>query len=203
VTTVSVIIVSFNTRQMTLDCLRALDDALAADGLASAAEVLVVDNGSTDGSAAAVREAFPDVVLIENQTNRGFSAANNQAIRVAKGERVLLLNSDAFPRAGAIAALMRYLDEHPRVAAVGPRLLNADGSLQPSCFRFAGPWRSVCENLLLSAAFPNSRLVGDFRAWPHDAERDDVDFVIGACMLVRRAAIEQVGVFDEAFFLYF
>jgi GT2 family glycosyltransferase len=196
-TTITVIIVSYNTRQMTLECLR----TLYANVGAATAEVFVVDNASTDGSADAIRDAFPQVRLIRNQKNQGFGPANNQAIRLASGTYICLLNSDAFPLPHAIERLIAYMDAHPKAAIVGPRLLNGDGSLQRSCHRFPSPWRATCEYLLLTAAFPRSGLVGDYRTWSHDSERE-VDFVIGACMLVRRAAIEVVGLFDEDFFFY-
>ncbi len=135
---VSVIIVSYNTRAMTLDCLRALKAGLG--GLS--AEILLVDNASKDGSAAAVRENFPDVRVIDNDRNAGFGAANNIAMAQAKGEFLLLLNSDAFPEPDAIPALLAALRENPRAAVAGPRLSNADGSLQISCFRFPSPARA-------------------------------------------------------------
>lgn len=195
---VSAIIVSCNTRAMTLDCLRDLFADL--EGIPS--EVIVVDNASTDGSADAIAGRFgPRVRLIRNGRNAGFAAASNIAMRAARGKYFLLLNSDAFVKAGAVKALAGYLDRHAGVAAVGPRLLNADGTLQRSCYRFPSPWRAVCENLLLSAAFPNSRWLGDYRAWSHDQERD-VEMVIGACMLIRASVFEEVGPFDESFFLY-
>ena len=193
----SAIIVSYNTRQTTLDCLR----ALMADIRELPAEVFVVDNASRDGSAAAIRSEFPSVLMIENQRNAGFGAANNMALRMARGNHILLLNSDAFVKPGAISALLQLISRRPEVAVVGPRLTNADGSLQRSCYRFPSPLRAVYENLLLTAAFPNHSLVGDYRRWEHDFERD-VDFVIGACMLVRREAFDGVGGFDEQFFLY-
>ena len=194
---VSAVIVSFNTRALTLRCL----GDLYADLGDATAEVFVVDNGSADDSVAAVRAGFPGVVVIEVGHNAGFGAANNLAMARATGECVLLLNTDAFVRPGTVAALVGYLRGHSRTAVVGPRLVNADGSLQRSCYKFPGPGRAFCEHTLLTAAFPNHRLVGDHRAWPHDVERE-VDFVIGACMLVRRSAIEQVGGFDEQFFMY-
>ena len=193
----SVVIVSYNTREMTLRCLRSLDDAL--QGLE--AGIFVVDNGSSDGSAEAIEHEFPAVNLIQNERNRGFGAANNQALRLARGEFVLLLNSDSFPEKTAISHLIECARSYPRGAIFGPRLLNEDGSLQPSCYRFPSPSRSIWENTLLSAAFPNHPIFGDYRAWPHDEKRE-VDFVIGACWLVRCAAIEEVGLFDEEFFLY-
>lgn len=194
----SAIVVNYNTRQMTLDCLRTLTERLT--GL-ERAEIFVVDNGSTDGSVETIRLAFPDVKLIENPRNLGFGAANNQAMWQASGEWILLLNSDAFPKSGAVEAMLEVLRRRPQVAVVGPRLLNTDGSLQLSCYRFPSPMRSIYENLLLTAMLPNHPIVGDYRAWRADAERD-VDFVIGACMMVRKSAIDQVGLFDESFFLY-
>jgi GT2 family glycosyltransferase len=162
-------------------------------------EVYVVDNASSDGSADAICDAFPQVHLIRNEENRGFGPANNQAILLATGKYVLLLNSDAFPRPHAIDRLVAYLDARPDTAVVGPKLLNKDESRQLSCYRFPSPWRAACEYLGLTAAFPNSRLFGDFRNCLHERE---VDFVIGACMLIRRAAIAEVGLFDEDFFFY-
>jgi len=194
---ISAIIVSYNTRDMTLDCLRTLEVGLA--GIPS--EILVVDNCSIDGSAEAIRAQFPRVRLFESAMNAGFGAANNIAMRQARGEYLLLLNSDAFPQPGAIPALVKYLRTHPRVAIAGPRLLNADGSLQVSCFKFPSPLRAWLENLWISAAFSRHPFIGDYRFWAHDSERN-VDFLIGACMLVRREVFERTGGFDERFFLY-
>jgi GT2 family glycosyltransferase len=193
----SVVIVSYNTREMTLRCLRELTDGLGG----VSAEVFLVDNASTDGSVEAIRRDFPDVRIIANAANAGFGAANNQAMARAAGEFVLLLNSDAFPRPGAIQALVRYLKSHADVGVVGPRLLNADGSLQRSCYRFPSPLRAWAENLWLSAALPNHRVFGDYSRWPHDRERQ-VEWVVGACMLVRREVVAQTGGFDERFFMY-
>ena len=136
-----------------LEGLRALSDAL--DDIP--AEIWVVDNASTDGSAAAIRAQFPAVRLIENARNLGFGAANNQALCQAQGEFFLLLNSDAFLKPGALAGLVAYLRRHPRVAAVGPRLVGADGALQVSCYRFPSPSRAWYENLWISAALPSRR----------------------------------------------
>jgi GT2 family glycosyltransferase len=194
---VSVIIVSYNTRAMTLDCLRVLHEKL--DGVK--ADVWLVDNASTDGSVEAVRDAFSDVHVVANKENRGFGAANNQAMKQARGDFFLLLNSDAFPLDGAIQTLLEYSKGHPDVAVVGPRLLNGDGSLQPSCWKFPSPMRAVVENIGLASLLPHHPRFGDYSRWAHDEERA-VDFVIGACMLVRREVHEQIGGFDEDFFLY-
>lgn len=199
--TVTVIIVSYNTRPLTLECLRHLHADLASARDAVDAEVWVVDNGSADGSATAVAAEFPGVRVVTGARNLGFAAANNLAIGRTSGEFVLLLNSDAFVRPGAVGALVRHMRARPDVALLGPRLLNQDGSLQRSCYRLPGPWRAFCEHTLLAAAFPNSRIVGDYRAWDHGSDRD-VEVVIGACCLVCRSAVERVGGLDEAFFFY-
>lgn len=194
---ISVIIISYNTRQMTLDCLRALE----ADLKDAPAEIWVVDNASRDGSAEAIRAAFPQVRLIENPRNAGFGAANNLALRQAEGEFLLLLNSDAFVHPGAVAALAQYLRAHPRVGLVGPRLLNRDGSVQQSCYRYPSPLRAWMENLGIASLLSRHPVFGDYRRWAHETERS-VEWVIGACLLVRREAYEQAGGFDEDFFMY-
>jgi GT2 family glycosyltransferase len=194
---ISIVLVSYNTRKMTLESLAA---AYAELGNITA-EVFVVDNASTDGSVAAIRDRFPLVKIIENSTNLGFGAANNLAMQSAAGKYILLLNTDAFLKPGALRALIDYLDASPQVAVVGPRLLNADGTLQVSCYPFPTPFRAWTENLWISKLAASGSALGDYRKWAHDQERQ-VDWVVGACMLVRREAYEQVGGFDERFFMY-
>jgi hypothetical protein len=184
----SAIVVSYNTRDMTLDCLRSLCASL--QGIES--EIIVVDNASSDGSVDAIRAAHPHVRLVARDTNNGFGAANNEAMRLARGRFFLLLNSDAFPEPSAIGALLAFIQGHPRAGVVGPRLLNADGSLQVSCFPFPSPLSAWLENLWLNRGY---------RGWPHDSVRS-VDFLVGACLLVRREVYGQVGGFDERFFMY-
>ncbi len=193
----SVIVISYNTREMTLNCLRALYAGLGN----LKAEVFVIDNASTDGSAEAVRAAFPAAQVIENSGNTGFGAANNQAMQMASGEYFLLLNSDAFVEPEAVPALVDYARSHPEIGAAGPRLLNGDGTLQLSCFRYPSPLGVWLEQLWVSALLPNHPVLGYYRRWGHDRERL-VDFVIGACLLVRREAYVQVGGFDDSFFMY-
>ena len=195
--TLSVIIVSYNTRSMTLECVRTLYERL--EGIS--AEVFVVDNASRDGSAQAVAEAFPKVWLIANAANIGFGAANNLALRMAVGRYLLLLNTDAFPHIGCLRALVRYLDDHPRAGVAGPRLVNMDGSLQRSCWRFPTPIRTWLEGLLISDLMARHPAFDDYKHWRHDIERE-VDFIAGACLLVRRDTYVQVGGFDERFFMY-
>jgi GT2 family glycosyltransferase len=194
---ISIIIVSYNTREMTLDCLR----SLYANMGALSCEVFLVDNASADGSVDAIRSAFPTVNIIANARNVGFGAANNQAMATAKGRYFLLLNSDAFLKPVALPQLYHNLESNPATGVVGPRLLNADGSLQISCFRYPSPTRAWLENLGISSLFRSHPKIGDYRRWPHDTERA-VDWVIGACLLVRRKVYEKVGGFDERFFMY-
>ncbi len=194
---VSVVVVSYNTRAMTLDCLDALYCSLGD----MPAEVWVVDNASRDGSVEAVRDAFPQTHVLANTDNKGFGAANNQALRQACGEFLMLLNTDAFVQPDTVERLVAYLRQHPRAALVGPRLLNGDGSVQQSCYRYPSPPRAWLENLGASALLARHPRWGDYKRWPHDTAQN-VDWVIGACLLLRRAAYDEVGGFDEAFFMY-
>ncbi len=194
---VSIIIISFNTRETTLKSLRSVFANL--DGVA--VEVIVVDNASADGSADAIAIEFSQVVLIRNPDNAGFGAANNLAMKQAKGENFLLLNSDAFLTPGALPAMLAALYEKPNIGLVGPKLLNADGSLQRSCYRFPSPGVAWLEALWISAVAPATSVLGDYRRWPHDVPYHP-DWVIGACMLVRREAYAAVGGFDSGFFMY-
>ena len=195
---ITAVIVSYNTRDMTLECLHTLAAAVRPLPL----EIWVVDNASTDGSVEAIRQAdVPGVRLIANPENRGFGAANNQAMRQARGEFILLLNTDAFPDADAVAVMREYLDTHPGVGVVGPRLRYADGTPQVSCYRFPTPLRAWIENLGLARVFKGHPGLEDLAKWDHRTTRE-VDFVIGACLLVRRRVVEEAGGFDEAFFLY-
>lgn len=197
--TVSVIIISYNTRDMTLRCLREVTQQLKSEAIAG--EIWVIDNASRDGSAEAIAREFPDVNLIASEKNLGFGAANNLAFARARGEFLLLLNSDAFVKPGALAHLIDLLRHRAGAGVVGPQLLNGDGTLQVSCWKFPSPARVWLEALGLARVFASHPKLGDYYRWAHDEERS-VDFAIGACLLVRREIYEQVGGFDESFFLY-
>lgn len=197
--TVSVVIVSYNTRELTLQCLREVIGDLERDAISS--EIWVVDNASRDESAAAIAREFPGVHLIASTKNEGFGAANNRAFEKSRGEFLLLLNSDALVHRGAVAHLVDFLRNHSTAGAVGPRLLNADGTLQTSCWKFPSPARIWLEAFGIARLFTAHPLLGDYYRWAHDETRK-VDFVIGACLLVRREVYERVGGFDESFFLY-
>jgi teichuronic acid biosynthesis glycosyltransferase TuaH len=192
---VSVVIVSFNTRDMLRRCLR---DVFAQD---VPVQVLVVDNASTDGSQNAVREEFPDVELVELPENVGFAGANNAAFDLCRGRYVLLLNSDAFLAPGSLLELVAAAERHPEAGAVGPRLLNVDGSLQRSAWPFPSARRLLLEAFAVHRILRRTRLLEDLGTWEHDEERP-VDFLIGACLLLRREALGAMGGFDETFWLY-
>lgn len=196
-----VIIVSYNTRDLTRRCLQTLLKESARDHVPI--QVWVVDNASRDGSAQMVRDEFPDVHLIASDENLGFGRANNLAMERAPQDSgdFLLLNSDAFVREGALSELLNAAKRHLSAGAIGPRLLNRDESLQPSCWKFPSPARVWIENLGLAALLPSHPILGDYQRWPHDEERE-VEFLSGACLLVRRACYQEVGGFDASFFLY-
>jgi len=181
----SVIIVNWNTRELLAQCLESLYQTIHVP-----CEVIVVDNASEDGSAEMVRSVFPQVRLIENTENVGFARANNQAIRAGRGKYVLLLNSDTIVQPGALDSIVRFADQHPEAGIVGGRLLNADGSLQPSWNEFP-----TLLSELMGRNFRRRRpLVGE--------SAYEVDWVGGACLLAQREAIEAVGLLDENFFMY-
>jgi N-acetylglucosaminyl-diphospho-decaprenol L-rhamnosyltransferase len=165
-------------------------------------ETIVVDHGSTDGTLAVVRERFPAARVIE-QENRGYGAGLNAGLRVASGRYVLIVNSDAWAVGDAVERLVRFADEHPDAAVVGPRLSNPDGSLQRSVRGFPTLWRLATEYFFLRKLAPRSRLLNAFYAggFDHDEPRE-VEWLMGACFLVRREATGEVGLFDEEFFMF-
>ena len=165
-------------------------------------ETVLVDNDSSDGTVALVRERFPAVEIVE-QANRGLAAGWNTGVARTRGRYVLLLNSDAWLDEGALAALVAFADAHPEAAVVGPRLRNPDGSLQRSVRGFPTLWRLATEYLYLRKLAPRSRALNAFYAGgcAHDSVTE-ADFLMGAVWLVRRAAIDEVGPADESFFLF-
>lgn len=192
----SAVIVSYNTRELLERCLLCLRAQAGVD-----VHAIVVDNASTDGSVELVRERFPDVELIALEENHGFARANNVAFERCRGDDVLLLNSDAFLAPGALAALVETARRHPRAGAVGPRLHNPDGTLQRSAWPFPRAGRLLLEAFMLHRPLRRLGLLEDLGTWAHDEERA-VDFLIGACLLLRAEALAEVGGFDERFWLY-
>ena len=189
---VSVVVVTYNG-------LPWVEQALAS---VQGVETVLVDNGSSDGTVDVVRARFPEVVVVE-QENRGLAAGWNAGVAQTSGRYVLLLNSDAWLDAGALDALVAFADAHPRAAVVGPRLRNPDGSLQRSVRGFPTLWRLATEYLFLRKLAPRSRALNAFYAggFAHDETRE-VEVLMGAVWLVRRAAIDEVGPADERFFLF-
>ena len=171
--------------------------------LLRAPQVIVVDNASSDGSAGMVGSEFPQVSLIANAANRGFAAANNQGLRCAKGRYLLLLNPDTLILDRAIDKAVAFLDQELDIGVMGCQVLETPQRIQRTCFAFPSPVNILLEQTALSSAFPHSRIFG--RAWMGWWDRTslrDVDVVSGMFMLVRRTAMEHVGLMDEAYFVY-
>jgi GT2 family glycosyltransferase len=190
----SIIIVNWNTRGLLADCL----EAVFADPESCDWELLVVDNASMDGSAEMLRSRFPQVKLIANSTNQGYVGGNNLALQAATGQQLLLLNSDTIVEAGALTRLTRFLAGEPKAGAVGPKLLNRDGTLQLSCGIPPSFWSECVSKLLLHKLLPFFKL----GRWKHDEIRE-VGWVTGACLLVRREVLNRVGTFDENLFMFY
>ncbi len=189
---VSAVVVSYNALPWLERCLESVRGV----------ETIVVDNGSTDGTVAFVRERLAEVELVE-QGNRGLAAGWNAGLARASGDYVLILNADAWLTEGSLERLLAFAERQPRAAVVGPRLLNPDGTLQRSVRGFPTLWRLATEYLFLRKLAPGSQMLNGFYAggFAHDEVRE-ADFVMGACMLVRREAVDEVGPLDESFFLF-
>ena len=194
----SIIIVNWNVRDLLRRCLLSLQTGSSSLRV----EVIVVDNGSTDGSVEMVRAEFPQVHLIANPDNRGFPAANNQGIKIAQGRYVLLLNPDTEVLGDALATMVGFADDHPDVGVVGPQLVNPDGSVQSSRRRFPTLATAFFESTWLQPYAPRRLLERYYVLDRPDDEVQDVDWVTGAALMARREAIEQVGPMDEGFFMY-
>ncbi|MBV8396313.1 MAG: glycosyltransferase family 2 protein [Actinobacteria bacterium] len=189
---VSVVVVTYNARPWLERCLESVRGH----------ETIVVDHGSTDGTLELVRERFPDARVLE-QENVGMGAGNNAGMRVAGGRYFFLLNPDAWVTDGSLERLVAFADARPSAAVVAPRLRNTDGSLQRSVRGFPTVWRLATEYLFLRKLAPRTRLLNPLYAghFRHDHARE-VDWVSGAALLVRREAADEVGLFDESYFMF-
>lgn len=198
---VSIIVVSYNTREMTLACLRSVFDQTRETSF----ELIVVDNSSTDGSADAIDSEFTGRIrFVRSRENMGFARANNEAARLASSEFLLLLNPDTVVLRGAIDRLIEFAHRRPAAGIWGGRTLFADGSLNPtSCWARQTLWSVLCRATGLSGVFKNSSLFNPeaLGGWLRDSERE-VDIVTGCFFLVRRDLWERLGGFDPAFFMY-
>ena len=195
----SVIIVNWNTRDDLARCLASLRPA--ATHLAM--EIVVVDNGSTDGSQALVRRRFPEVQLLALGRNVGFAAGNNRGLPLTSGRYRLLLNPDCIVHDEALEQMVAYADDHPEVGLLGPRLLNGDGSLQPSCRSFPTIGALLFRNTILDRWWPDNPFARGYlmEDWRHDTPRP-VDWLSGACLMARSEVVRQVGGLDERYYMY-
>ena len=196
--TLSIVIVSWNTCQLLQRCLRSIEDEIAGWPQWHV-ETFVVDNASTDDTVQMVREEFPWVKLLVNEANAGFAAANNQAIHLCNGRFILLLNSDTEIHPGALEILLAFMEAHPKAGAAGARLLNGDGSLQPSCQPMLTPEREFWRLSFLDELWP--RATYRMERWDRWAPRR-VEVIKGACLLLRRQALDEIGLLDDRYFMY-
>jgi len=196
---VSIIIVAWNVRQLLYDCLKSVYDQTKGIDF----EVIYVDNASEDGSVEMVEKEFGEVRIIKNSRNEGFIRANNQAIEVAKGRYVLLLNSDTVVLGNAIAKTVKFADAHPEAAVVGCKVLSPDKTLQRNCFMYPSILNMFLSATYLYKIFPKSRFFGrEQMTWWDFKEVREVETVCGCFSLVRKEAIKQVGLMDESYFVY-
>jgi len=193
---ISIIIVNWNTRELLRNCLASVYDTLR-NGITF--ETFVVDNGSTDGSQGVVKKEFPQVKLIENETNHGFAAANNQALAVMSSRYALLLNSDAVLTENAVPELFQFMETCPEAGMACGQLLNADGSKQNSIAPFPTLLTLTVNLCLLEYLFPKRYPSNRYQ---HD-KPIEIESGVGACLILRRKALDQVGLFDERFFFFF
>lgn len=197
---ISIIIVSHNSAKYMQNCI----DSIFKYSAPLEKEIIVVDNASVDGSADIVRDSFPGVRLIKNSRNNGFSAANNQGTRIAQGKYILFMNPDTEVQKDSLTKMMSFMDKSADAGAIGPKLLYPDGLLQLSCRRFYTLRYIILRRTFLGKIFQGSKvLVSHLMAdWDHKDIRE-VDWVLAACLMVRREFLEKIGYLDEGYKLYF
>ncbi|KAF0237820.1 MAG: hypothetical protein FD181_1583 [Prolixibacteraceae bacterium] len=196
----SVIIVNYNVKHFLEQCLHSV--YRAAEGIET--EIFVVDNNSVDGSAQLIREKFPGLHFIENKENIGFSRANNQAVRKAKGEYILLLNPDTVVEENTFAKVTVFMDQHPEAGGLGVKMIDGKGNFLPESKRgLPTPWVAFYKMFGLAKLFPKSRKFGKYHlSYLNPNEIHEIEILAGAFMLLRKKALDKVGLLDEAFFMY-
>lgn len=196
----SIIIVNYNTRELTLQCISSIYES----NIDNSFEVFVVDNNSSDNSVEAIRQQFPNVILIENTRNVGFSKANNQAIKQATGAFVLLLNSDTIVKENTLSIMLQYMKENEDVGAAGCEVLLPDGTLDKACHRgFPTPSASFYYMTGLAKKYSNNPRFNLYhKSYLNMDEIHEIDCLVGAFMIVRAKTIQEVGMLDETFFMY-
>jgi len=196
----SIVIVSFNTREILRECL----ESVVRESAGLRVEILVVDNASSDGSPEMVEQEFPQARILRSEVNLGFGAANNVALREARGRYFVLLNSDAFFQPQSLERAIRHMDTTPGCGLAGGRLIGRDGSWQPSSRSFHSILNDFIVLTGLAYRFPKSRLFGRFdRTWADQDKAAPVDWVPGAFSIIRPSALARTGLFDPDFFLYY
>ncbi len=197
---ISICIVSYQTRDLLRDCLLSIYGTVVSLSF----EVIVVDNHSSDGTLEMIENEFPDVKLLVNNHNTGYTRPNNQAMRESRGRYIVLLNPDTLIKKNAMAELSGFLEKHPEVGIVGPKVLNRDGTLQKQCRRSeARPWDTFCYFSGLSRLFPqDKRYAGYLMTYLNEDITHEVEAVSGSCMMIRRKVVEKIGYQDEIFFAY-
>lgn len=196
----SILIVSWNTKPFLKGCLQSLREGIRD----ICHEVFVVENASQDGSAEMIRDEFPEVSLLVNAENRGFAAANNQAVKLAKGRYVLFLNPDTLIHERSLDRMVRFMDEHPEAGAVGCKLLNADGTIQHSTRRVPTFGIMFYENTLLGRFFYFRGKIRHYKRRASAYDRvEEVDATSGAALMVRKSVLDEVGLMDERYFMFF
>jgi N-acetylglucosaminyl-diphospho-decaprenol L-rhamnosyltransferase len=210
----SIVIVNWNVKELLERCLASLtaesrgqgEGSVPAHGPRLDREIIVVDNASGDGSPDMVREQFAHVRLIASDSNLGFARANNRGVAASTGRYILLLNPDTEVRGGALAAMVTYMDAHADIGILGPRLLTPDAlkeRVQPSRRRFPTLATAFLESTMLQQWFPHNRVLQRYYVQDKDDNQEqDTDWLVGACLLIRREAWEQVGPLDENMFMY-
>jgi N-acetylglucosaminyl-diphospho-decaprenol L-rhamnosyltransferase len=198
-TDLSIIIVSYNTKSLLRDCLASVQRCSGEADI----ETIVVDNKSSDDSCIMVAREFPSVGLIRNPVNSGFTGGNNIGIEQSHGRNVMLLNPDTVVQPGTFRTLLDFMDGHTAAGYCGPRLFNADGSDQPSARRFPTPFSAAFSMSGLAERFPQSRHTLELPMNNKTAQPVLADWLSGACLMVRREAIKNVGLLDTGFFMYF
>jgi len=194
---ISVVVVSFNTAHLLIPMRRAL--LASEEGLDI--QTIVIDNASQDESVAVLKREFGDSTVVLNTSNVGFGRANNQALPLATGRYILLLNTDAFVSPDTLISTVKYMDENPECGVLGVRLVGRDGNLQPACRNFPTPWNVFLWRSGLARFLPKVRMVDE--PIPDDGAPRECDWVVGCYLLVRKNVIEQCGLFDPRYFLYF
>jgi len=196
----SIIILNWNTKDFLRNCLRSLEEC----AISYKKEIIVVDNASTDDSVAMVKKNFPSVKIIQNKENTGFAKGNNIGIKQSSGRYVCIVNSDVTIRRECFNQLIQHMDTHPTIGIIGPTIFWPDLTVQGTCRKFPGLWNNFCEHFYLNRLFPKySFFSGEhmFPSFDHKTTKN-VDCLVGCFLMIRKKTLEDVGLFDEQFFIY-